>query len=321
MKPIFKKVRGHFEKKSQVAPNALIYQETLSDAAVRLILALNALPDSWTIIQSDIQNRLCWNRKKMQKVIRECVESGYMKVYQNRQKKGLFSQNSFEFDTVPSFLNSEENDHSEKCPHNDCEPRDVLRRAVEPRTVNGSLLVSFVESNSIKEQTNKVESVESVEEKPVLFVCSHSDEIKIRERVKPYLLSESCIRAILTLSFEQIDQALIAYDQYAAKNTPDNPIGCIRQAIMAAWKPNVTTQDKEKNAKKEHTKKIELCELNRTHALSLYMKYKSSFNDRFKFDITDHCIYLKHGNRTCACGYIESDFKEILKAYIDNNNK
>ncbi len=130
MKNTFSKKPAYFESKSQIAPNALIYNKVLSDAAIRLLLALNAVPDSWVIVQSDIRERLAWGRDKMQNAIKECVKHGYMKVTQTKEK-GKFSVNNFEFDTSPSYL--------KKPPHDEYEPLTENPLTVHPLTVKPPL--------------------------------------------------------------------------------------------------------------------------------------------------------------------------------------
>jgi len=111
MSGLFIAPKAHFLKKSQIAPNELIYSSTLSDSAVRLLLALHALPESWTIVQSDIMKRLSWNTKKMTKVIKECVKAGFMRVSQNRSSQGTFCKNSFDFRLFPEFIQEQSTVH------------------------------------------------------------------------------------------------------------------------------------------------------------------------------------------------------------------
>ncbi len=103
---------AHFEHKSQIAPNSLVFHPKMTDATKLLLLALNGIVScapNWVVVQSDLQNRLNWGRAKMQSAIREGVYYGYIKVTQARQTeskkdkdgkyiKGRFLQNEFEFD-------------------------------------------------------------------------------------------------------------------------------------------------------------------------------------------------------------------------------
>lgn len=112
MTPSFVGPRAHFLKNNQIAPNSLIFNTSLSDSAIRLLLALNGLPENgWVIVQSDIMHRLSWNPKKMTKVIKECVKAGFMRVCQNRSSQGTFCKNSFEFNVVPEFIQEQSTAH------------------------------------------------------------------------------------------------------------------------------------------------------------------------------------------------------------------
>ena len=99
----FHKKRCRWEEKSQIQPNTLAMSE-LTDPAYRLISVLNALPESWEIIQEDIRLRLRWGEEKMRNAITNLVEHGYMRVMQPRSDDGRFENRDFEFDVHPSFL-------------------------------------------------------------------------------------------------------------------------------------------------------------------------------------------------------------------------
>lgn len=105
---------AHFEHKSQVCPNSLVFHRGLSDAAKLLLLALNGIATNtrtWKIIQCDVQARLGWGRDKMRDAMRCCIQFGYMKVKQARclqkdqnSKKGQWAHNEFEFDMEGKYM-------------------------------------------------------------------------------------------------------------------------------------------------------------------------------------------------------------------------
>ena len=126
---------AHFESKSIIAPNVLIFHRLMSDATKLLILALHAISTcapSWTVVQSDVQKRMGWGRDKMNGAIKEAVQFGYLKVTQARKEeekdkdgnpiKGQFASNSFEFDILGGYLSYAAFMPQEETADNGCEP-------------------------------------------------------------------------------------------------------------------------------------------------------------------------------------------------------
>ncbi len=153
---------AYFETKNQVAPNRLIFNPNMSDALVRLLLALNGIATctmNWIPIQSDLQKRLGWGKEKMQSTIKEGVRLGYLKVTQSREfsgkEKGRFTHNDFEFDLEGGYL-KEEKTPQEKPADNQHEPRGDKPATAEPATVPQPLPCSNEEpclknDNDVKE--------------------------------------------------------------------------------------------------------------------------------------------------------------------------
>jgi hypothetical protein len=106
-----------FESKFQIAPAAIVFHRELSDACVRLILAINQIKHSapnWVILQEDLQHRLSFGRDKMKKTMMEAVKFGYLRIRQVRQEKGKvnakgkaiagqFYRNDFDFNIEGTF--------------------------------------------------------------------------------------------------------------------------------------------------------------------------------------------------------------------------
>lgn len=112
--------KAHFESKSQVAPNAIVFSRELTEPAKIFLLALNGIvscTQNWVPIQSDLQKRLGWGQEKMENAIASCVKNGYLKVKQQRREKGKFAPNDFEFCLDGTFKNISNIVTSNKCPH------------------------------------------------------------------------------------------------------------------------------------------------------------------------------------------------------------
>lgn len=258
MSNIFKRHEAYFLKKDQIAPNALIFNEELSDQAVRLLLVLNGLPDTWTPVQTDLENRLRWNRKKMTRAIQECVHYGYVQVHQRRGKKGQFAYNVFEFHTSPCFLKNAPTDSFQPCadfvprsnpsdpPRQNAPEHDFQPCAKTPCAVNDSLACSFIE---LQETTTE-------QEQPVVVVppLSKEEQLKI-DALKPFDFDPITEKALMTFSINQIEDALAAFRQYENTNPVSNVKGWIRNAIMNAWKPNTTKADKDAQNEEDKLKK------------------------------------------------------------------
>ena len=149
---------ANFESRNQVVPNSLVFSRELTDFAKILILALNAIATSaphWVPIQSDLEKRLGWGKKRMRAAIKSCEECGYMKVKQTRcmedikdengkSKKGQWKYNDFEFDTYPSFLENSENSSEEKHAHIQCEPDAGKGHAPKGHALKESLIRNYV---------------------------------------------------------------------------------------------------------------------------------------------------------------------------------
>lgn len=136
---------AYFESKSQIAPNSLVFHRTLSDAAIRFLLVLNAIATcaaSWIPIQSDLEKRLGWGRDKMKSVIRELKREGFLIVRQSHFEKGeivdsekvggRFKHNDFEFDLEGGYSKNDHNASQIKPSHNECEPSTCFPSTVEP---------------------------------------------------------------------------------------------------------------------------------------------------------------------------------------------
>ena len=183
----FVRPKAHFLKTNRSVPNTLIFDENLSDSAIRLLLALNGLPENWTIIQADIMKRLCWSPKKMRKVIKECVDNGFMQTKQNRSQKGTFGLVTFEFSLEPEFLKNKV--PSAQKPH-----------AVEPPAVNGhpAPIYSVIVDNS-----NVVVCVPPPELGDDTTQHAKKEKIQVRIEKKEFL--EHCVGSQWTI--EEVDAA------------------------------------------------------------------------------------------------------------------
>ncbi len=111
--------KAHFETKSQVAPNSLIFNHELTEPAKIFLLALNGIYSNtvnWIPIQGDIQKRLRWGQEKMEGAIKSAVNAGYLKVIKSRNNSGMFNPNEFEFDMDGGYLKNPTAESEEKRP-------------------------------------------------------------------------------------------------------------------------------------------------------------------------------------------------------------
>lgn len=103
----FKKFNLKFYQKSIAVPNQAIFNQHLKDSAYRLLCALEALPETWTIYQDTLAEMLGWGREKMSTAINILIEQGYVRRTQIRnqkdKEKGRFASFTYEFHWEPVF--------------------------------------------------------------------------------------------------------------------------------------------------------------------------------------------------------------------------
>lgn len=329
---------AHFEHKSQIAPNSLVFHPKMSDATKLLLLALNGIAScapNWTVVQCDLQNRMGWGRAKMQSAIREAVYLGYLLVTQTRQTeskkdkngkyiKGQFSKNEFEFDInggyptgvnfKPSTVDHLPDPSCENDPTSGFEPRSGLSPTALSPPENQPL--PCYEFNLVKEQTKQ----EQKENCSVVVVLSQEQK-EIIKILEPYALQEEILQSFLSLPLNHLSESVVAYEQYLKSETNkgkkvDNPIGALRRAILCKWKPNLTKVDKEEQKELKDHEISMLIFHNRTDANNAYNKYKEKFNENFSFHVNENAVTLKYKKGYSALALNDPDFSNILEYYI-----
>jgi len=199
MEKTFGRRTGHFEFKDQISPNALIFDNELTDSGYRLLLCLNAFPESWIAVQSDICKRLNWGKEKMENAVKNCCNLGYMKVTQHRTELGKFSQNHFEYDLYRSYLKKDEGHEKLK----ECLPKGGDPPTVDPPSVNPPL-------------TNNKENIPYLENKQITGVVS--DEKLKREVFNKFKVNAKTTKILLSFEIQRIKDAVEAYEQWLEKN-------------------------------------------------------------------------------------------------------
>jgi predicted transcriptional regulator len=71
--------------------NELIQNTKLTLEARALVMFIISLPENWTIYKQQVQRALNMNRVKFNRVWKECVDSGYIKVIKERAALGRFN--------------------------------------------------------------------------------------------------------------------------------------------------------------------------------------------------------------------------------------
>lgn len=106
-------IPAHFEKKSQVIPNEIVFHREMSAEAKLLIFAINGIRSSapgWVLCQTDLRKRLGFGKTVMKRAMEEAIAYGYLRVEQTRAKQpedetpdskkkiaGQFRMNQFKF--------------------------------------------------------------------------------------------------------------------------------------------------------------------------------------------------------------------------------
>jgi hypothetical protein len=71
--------------------NQLIQNQSVSLEAKGLIMFIISLPESWIIYKCQVQSALKMNKTKFNRVWKEAVDAGYIKVIKERADKGRFN--------------------------------------------------------------------------------------------------------------------------------------------------------------------------------------------------------------------------------------
>ena len=68
--------------------NSLIQNQTLSLEARGLVIFILSLPETWVIYKGQVQTALNMNKTKFNRVWKECIDAGYIKVIKERVDNG-----------------------------------------------------------------------------------------------------------------------------------------------------------------------------------------------------------------------------------------
>jgi hypothetical protein len=176
-----------------------------------------------------------------------------------------------------------------------------------------------------KEEQSQEEPLEENNKQPVVVVSSE-DEYK-KKILEPYRLGGKLVDQFLNLSVPHLVDAIAAYEQYkSAKEAQgdkiDNPVGALRNAIVGAWKPNVTKADKEKEKIRKMTNDENFRKKNHQIAVELFDTYSCHFHENFRFDVSDNVVSLKYKQgRFFPLPLSDDGFENILDYYINSNLK
>lgn len=282
-KSVFKKRACHWYRKNQIVPNALFYNAELSDSAVRLLCALNALPESWIIIQSDIRERLGWGRDKMRNAIKECENAGYMQVQRCRGDDGMFSISNYEYDLEPVYL-----------------------KEFPPRTENPHPDVSRAENHPLPCSLGNIPcSKEQQTEEPSAVVVS-SDSDKEEEQDWMWLINMvpnvdyRVLENWHSLCPDRDRLKKLIYYAFRQGSEVDNPIGWITSAIKGNWViPDITQKER----------------LN----LGNFNRLKAKFPDQLKYWIQDgHSITHQYSGVRIFLDQDPQSFERKLNSEVAN---
>ncbi len=258
----FKRRETHFYKKSSIVPNHLFFDPKITDPALRLLLALNAVPDSWVVHRTDIMKRLEWGKDKIKGAV-DCLENlGYLKVTQSKDESGRFLPNTYEYDVHPVYLANSSLENELTPSHNEYEPEagdpsPEDPSAGDPPPVDPHISLFSEKSMFIEEQQQQMKAGD-----PSVVVVFSEEQKKILRLLDSVDSSKEIQEIAIKFSFEHVQKAVEAFKQRLASGTLVNPTGFLRISIEKGWKPNeVKSQDTD-------DKKDELEELHKNKKLA-----------------------------------------------------
>jgi len=300
----FRPKPAHFETKSQVCPNSIIFLNTLSDSSVRLLLTLNAIytcTKNWVACQQDLQNRLGWGPLKMRSTIKNCVEQGYLKVTKPRDKKGGFTTNEFEFDLSGGYSKTydEKTEQNEeiKPTHNQYEPDDGNPRVGTPRVADHPIPCSK-EFTILKEETTTC----SVDVFLGLDIEEHQ-KTWISEKYDQKTIEDAIFYAIHPTT--KIKTSLIATIKWACKEK-------IKYQQPKAEKDAFEKKEKEQ-ADEDIIKK------NKSLAEKIISENSHLFSEVFSIKLDESYVLLKIDSGYNPLDFIDKNFEIMLNSFIHNN--
>jgi hypothetical protein len=296
--PKFYPKPAHFEKKSQIVPNSLIFHKFLSDSSIRLMCALNACPENWTIIQCDIQKRLGWGKEKMRSAIKECIKYGYLKVTQSRRahtereengsfKKGQFSYHEFEFDIEGGYSKNDSQILYEECPDIEYEPDGGNPPPARLDPVTSPLLSS-----------HRIDPYREKKETPDFLSSLNEEDQKKIEFLAPFDLDESHLSVLLAYDLNRIVLGVNAALQWKKTKedkgqTIDELGDAFVRFVTQGWKPNKTQEDIEAEKKQIAAEKESKMLERRKEAREIENVWAEKLPFKYSFKVCERTISIK----------------------------
>ena len=322
--PKFYPKPAHFESKNQVAPNSLIFHRTLSDGAIRFLLALNGIATSggnWVPIQSDLEKRLGWGEKKMRSIIKELKESGYLIVRQSQREKGeiiegkkvggQFLHNDFEYDLDGGYSKKELTQPQDKPSHNEYEPSAHKGSAVEGSSFEEGLPCSLEQPCLKEQQTEQGALPPEPPSLPAAVRCSLKEKL-----LEPFGFDDKTLDDLCEYPIERIENAIAALSQSKERVDIPNPKGWLRIAILKGFEPNATKESIEKEKEAAEAKEKIASDDRKAQANALFSLHKENFTKEFLFQPNADMIQLKIKDRFAILYYRDVDCIENLKKFI-----
>lgn len=312
---------AHFESKSQVAPNSLVFHRGLTDEAKILILALNGISTNapkWTIVQCDIQSRLGWGLKKMQSAIKSAVNCGYLIVTQGHHeessdsfKKGQFKPNEFEFDIDGGYIKKEYIYSQEKRPHNESEP--MRRQALTPR--------AMTPREALPCSSRDIPSEKKKETQDFLSSLNFEDQRKMRF-LSDFNLEDSYLSVLLQYDYDRIVLGARGALQWKKRRedsggSVDDLGGAFVKFVTQGWKPYKTQEDiEDEKSQLNAEKESQIMERHR-EAKTLEGQWANILPFKYSFKVHERNITVSLNGKYPTIELSDPDSIQILKDHIN----
>jgi DNA-binding Lrp family transcriptional regulator len=175
-------------------------------------------------------------------------------------------------------------------------------------------------TESCKEQTNSESPSKSLPDpEPVVVVLS--DKSEKRELLNPYGFSENALESLMVFPIDQIRNAIQAFEQYKTVSLVSNPSGCVRQAIIERWRPNLTKKERLSQKEKTEESKQSKIQENIHKAKEMISKWMDMFVFKvFEVKISDQVAYLTYPDSCFPLDLSMDGWKETLEYYFENNH-
>ena len=175
---------------------------------------------------------------------------------------------------------------------------------------------AYSKSKYVKEEQHNRKVADT--KKPVV-VPSYEEEK--RAALARFCLAPQKLKEFMSYELNQIRDAILAYDQFAASNLVENEVGCLTNAIRGAWKPNLDAAAVKKikdnlTYEEDRARKRILGSLK-----PLIEASEHKLKEGVKIKLTSHMVFLIYPHGQSALQLWNEDTILMVEYFLETNTK